>query len=74
VINLATKKCSKQEKFEKYLKRIDEQYNNNSEFEIPFRTRTLDCFGKVKLKEILEEIYDEGVEKGSDMFLVELDR
>lgn len=48
------------EEFEKYLKRIEEQFNKNSQFETPFGDRVLTCFGRVKLKEILEEIHGEG--------------
>lgn len=51
------------EEFEKYLKRIEEQFNKNSQFETPFGDRVLTCFGRVKLKEILEEIVAKEIDK-----------
>lgn len=69
------------EVFEKYFKRIEEIFNKWGEYadlNPCSLKRKLNCFGKVKLKEILEEIWqdghDKGLEKGSDMFLVETDR
>jgi len=53
------------EEFEAYLKRIDEQYRCHAQFEF-FRLTTLNCFGRIKLKEILEEIENSGYKEGHD--------
>jgi len=55
------------EESEKYLKRIEEQFNKNSQFETPFGNRVLTCFGRVKLKEILEEIHDAGFDYAHEL-------
>lgn len=62
------------EEFEKLLGRIDEQYNNNREIEKPFQTITLNGFGKIKLKEILEEVYQKGKDnKFKDIGYLDID-